>query len=336
MRQKEEYAALLLRNKISLLLDDLCAETTDSALAQDVRALSAQVMEQNPELTFTPKLAKSLMELTQRSIRQYKTAAEPNVAIMEYLDDARAILAGRQIENGGGSMSWLFKWIGGLFKGKEAKRIEELAKKAQAVKDLQGKIDKVYSEMQQLEREMDAYIRSCKGQPQDSIIFRENHRKWVGARQRLASKKQQYDELEKSLTAIDISDIATEHAKALEDIARQAGKAIENPEDLERLAAGAELAQQETGQRVDAVLGIAQAVLAHPSESEMSSDPEFVRLVAEQERRDAIAQMAGLETPAPATGAIDPEFARLVSDAPDEESGADGKVDGDSTKRDSN
>ncbi len=307
----EDYEILLIRNEISIMLDDLCATIRDSVTAQDIRHFSEHVMSLTPNFTFTAEIARNLKALTEKLRKEYKPLPNSGFQISEYLNDAYDVLNGTKQQIGGKRMGLFQK----IFSSKNAQREQEMAEKQAARKELNSKIDRIVAEIKDLEATMDVCVKNCAGQKPDSLSFRENHRKWEAAKQRLQSKRSLYEQLAKSLSAIDANEMLNDHVKEAKDITDATKQAIGDSSTIEENAVRLEVMTQENNALTDQINDVVSSISPLHSTAASVTDSEFLNMVAEQERKNALKEMSAAADPHADAEEADPEFMRQVAEA---------------------
>ena len=187
MYSSEDYKTLLLRNEISITLDDLISLIKSSSLSYEIRQFSNEVMETEPGFVFKYKQAKALKQKTEEVYRHYRSRVCSDIELMDYLDEAKSILKGKEITSEGSIMS-LFNNLKNLIKGKEIRR-------QQAIEELKQTYESVCDQIVQCEDGMKRAIQNGTGHSKDSMIYRDSAREYSRCKNKLVLLRQQQDQL---------------------------------------------------------------------------------------------------------------------------------------------
>ena len=306
MYSKDDYKILKLRNETSLYLDDLVALVTNSVLANQLREFSSEVMALTPGFTFNFRQAKSLKDLTAKKYKQYKDKAITDVDLMNYQNDANAILRGDEVEIGGSQVGIWDK----LVHGKEIKKKEALGK-------LEHDYRTVLRNIEECQEKMKRCVAASKGHSPDSAIYRSNERTWRAANNELTLLNQQATMLFKTLGEADRVRIIEEHKEQLKRMNTNTVTALGNEKDLIKLQAEAELESERSKATATRYENFGASIFEMAEdEQEVRTDSEFGAQVAAAEHRETLLDFAGAvaEEPAAQETAADDPFAAQVKD----------------------
>ena len=304
-----EDKILHLRNEISLYVDDLAAQVVNSSLAFNIRRFSDEIMELKPGFTFDLKQAKALREQTLKTVKQYVAKAIDDNALIEYLSDAQSILKGEIGHGGGTSMGILDKWL-----HNDDYKVKQLT---EVIKKQERDFKKVCEEIQAYDAEMKRCIEASRTCAPDSWEYRNNERKYNGAKEGKVLKKREAENINKALTQSVRELQLIQHKMATEEEAKNTPPV--SSDDLEKIIAtisgNQETLDDVAGTKADIIGGIMQE-----TETETRPDSEFARMVAAEQRRQDTMELSGLDIPKKEEN-FNPrsEFDRLVNDANDKD-----------------
>lgn len=312
MAHDEKDKILHLRNEISLCLDDLAAQVVNSSLASNIRRFSTEIMELEPGFTFGLSQARSLMDETRKTEKQYRAKAIDDTALMDYLNEAQSILKGETIPP---DRRVNFMGILNRVIHKEAYKENELKKK---IKELESECAKIDGMAENLRKEMKRCVDSSKNRAPDSPEYRTNERKYNAAKNELALVSIQSKNLNKMLEEAERELQLIRHGNAMKHQKEVADQVLVDPNKLEKKVGEAEITDRKIKDRLEESGSIGSS-LFEMSEPEVRLDSPFAAEVAASERRDAMMEMAGVDVPKEADAEHQSEFDRLVNDDNTEE-----------------
>ena len=295
----DEYKTLLLRNQISIRLDDLTAMIKSSSLSYEVRRFSNEVMETEPGFVFKYRQAQTLRRRTDEAYRQYeRPQTRSDTEIMNFLSEGRAILKGEDIPNGGNRMSF-FK---NLFSSKDLKR-------QQGRDTIESTYNKVCQQIAECEAGMQRAIQNGTGHSKDSMVYRDSAREYSRCKNQLVLLHQQLEQLTAALKKLDDIDNVRLFNQTQETISEAQTRAMGNQKENERELAKAGLYMEKARQEAQYNGQFGQSLYeAADTNAIPQMDSEFDAAVAQNELRkialeaDPTAQQATLED----------EFAKLT------------------------
>ncbi len=302
MYDKKEYETLLARNQISLMLDDMAAMTPGSSLAYDLREFSGEIMQIEPGFVFNLDQAKALRKRTDEAYKDMKQRGVNEVELMNYLSEARNILKGENIPNGGNRMGFFRK----IFNSKEIKQQE-----SRETLELQYK--EVCAKVMNCEQVMQRAIEKGAGHAKDSMVYRDSAREYSNAKNQLTLLRKQQEHLDALLTKINQIDTVKTFNKTQEIINNAGYTAMGNEKDNDMALTKATLNMEKMKDSIEDISLFGQELY---DSAEMTSlphvDSEFDAQVAKQEVRRAAVGLSSAN--APQAEPLD-EFAAAVSKA---------------------
>ena len=306
MKSAEEYKTLLLRNEVSIKLDDLTSLIKSSSLSYEVRQFSNEVMETEPGFVFKLKQAQDLKRRTDEVYKSYRAQTKDDVEVMDYLEVGRRILKGEDMPTGDRRdiVSILGK-VKELFNSKDIKR-------QQAIDALKRTYQAVSEEIVQCEDGMKRAIQNGTGHSKDSMVYRDSAREYNRCKNKLTLLRQQQDQLNGKLQKLDDIENVRLFTEMQESINKASQSAIGSETEHERMLAKAGLYMEKAKQdaQYDSTYG---RTLYEQAEANAipQTDSEFDAAVAQNERRVSMMNAAGINQ----EEQTDDEFAALTGNA---------------------
>lgn len=305
MYNSEDYKTLLLRNEISLRLDDLVTLIKSSSLSYEIRQFSNEVMETEPGFVFKRQQAKMLKKKTDDIYRRYRSRVCNDIELMNYLEGARSILKGEEITSEGSIMS-LLNNLKNLINSKEIKR-------QQAAEELKRAYENVCDQIVQCEDGMRRAVQNGTGHSKDSMVYRDSAREYSRCKNKLALLRQQQDQLSAKLQKLNDIENVRVFNQMEETIKKASQSAIGNDAENERILAKAGLYMEQARQDAQYDNMYGQNLYEQAEANAVpQADSEFDAAVAQNERRASIMDAAGVEMK---SSQIEDEFASLTGNA---------------------
>ncbi len=309
--RKENDRILEMRNETSLAVDDLAALVVNSALADDLRRLSEEIMEMNPGFAFTARQARELRDLTRQTLKQYAARAARNETLMDYCSRARTILKGDYNSLNGGVKMGL---LNNLLHGKENRQKETLLETERQYREICNRI-------QNCQEEMSRAIRNSTAVPPNSQAYRNNERAYSRAKEELKLLTQNEAHLSRVLESAGRIELLKQFRELQKDINKKSDVLLGSDKDRGMLEAGAELEREKTRNKLDKLEGFGSSIFDAEEEGPRTNS-EFGAAVAERARLDAVLEGAGVAVPEAESSAEPDSFAAMVN-AAKENGGAD-------------
>ena len=274
MANSEQERILSLRNQTSMLLDDLVALVTDSALAAELRNFSNEVMEKKPGIAFTMRQARELKEITERALRQYASGAIRDEDLVQLPMKAQTILQGQSLMNGGKQMGLLDK----VFHGKEIARKENLDQ-------LERQYRNVCEDILNCEKEMARCVEESRGVSPNSMTYRDHERTYMADERKLQLLQKQEGILRKTLDEAGRMEEILQFEKSMAAIQKATNIVLGGENSFRKAIAKAELNTEKVKGTVERFSELGNE-LYESDESETSrTSNSFGAKVAEEERR---------------------------------------------------
>lgn len=279
MANKDNYRILLLRNEVSLCLDDLVSLVVNSTLASQLRTFSSEVMELTPGFTFNMKKAVNLRDLTRKTLKQYAAHSITDVDLMNYFSEAHNIIKGETLQSGGSHMGIFDK----LLHGKEIKQKENLDK-------LEREYQDVCNQIAACRERMATCVAQCKGQDPTSRIYRDSERAWSSAKNELTLLEKQEAQLRQGLDTAREMFMIKDYAEKQKEFGKTIGSVLGDSKKSSLYVADAELQTSKIDGQLDSFSGLGDTLFQSMSESTRApiTNSEFGAQVAAEEHRDTL------------------------------------------------
>lgn len=275
MKNQENYHTLLLRNQTSLILDDLVALVINSALAEQLRTFSGELMDMTPGFTFTLKQAQRLKNEADKTLKGYSRGSITDDDLMIFLSNGKGILRGETLEIGGNNVSLFDK----LLHGKEIKKKEALT-------ETQKQYDDVCKQIDDCKATMDRCVAESRHLDPSSPVRRNHARTYDMQKRRLALLGKQEELLRKTLDEAGMLVAIEEHNKFMQETEKRVnvvlGSDAERTKKVEEVTARQDLLNERTS-RMDLA---SSSLFETPVSEEPITDTEFDALVAASEVRE--------------------------------------------------
>lgn len=232
MKNQENYHTLLLRNQTSLILDDLVALVINSALAEQLRTFSVELMDMTPGFTFTLKQAQRLKNEADKTLKGYSRGSITDDDLMIFLSNSKGILRGETLEIGGNNVSLFDK----LLHGKEIKKKE-------AQEQLEKKYNDICKQILECQDTMTRLVKEGENLDPSSPAFRNNERTYDMQERRLALLSKQEVNLRKGLEEIGQLQLIVEFTRNMKESKKQLDIALGNSAARDEVVAKGEMAQ---------------------------------------------------------------------------------------------
>lgn len=275
MNSQENYHTLLVRNQTSLCIDDLVALVVNSALADQLRTFSGELMDMTPGFTFTLKQAQRLKNEADKTLKNYIKGSITDDDLMTFLSNGKAILRGETLENGGSNVSFFDK----LLHGKEIKKRE-------AQEQLEKRYSDICSQIVKCQEEMTRYIEEGKNLDPSSIAFRNNERNFTVANNKLTLLSKQELNLRKGLEEIGQRKLIEEFTKAVEESAKQLNTALGTSAEREKLVVKGEIAHDNLTNQVAECTLSSSSLFENTQADEPIADSVYRAQVAASKTRE--------------------------------------------------
>ena len=289
MAKNENEKILSCRNRTSMCLDDLVAQVNNSTLANELRIFSDDVMKLKPGFAFDMKQARELKTATELALKQYIGGAGRDDDLIRYMADARTILQGKNIMNGGRQMGILDK----------VKQVADKVLRGNEIKKQQSidAMEKLYKETcEQIlasEKEMERCIRESRGASPDSMIYRNNERAYMNARNKIVMLRKQEGEIRKILDAADRRRMIETYNNVLKMAEKNADILIGDEASFSKMIAEAEVRGESLAKSIESTEMLGAGLFEEGEESPKASNA-FDEAMAEDERRRAMMMSAGI------------------------------------------
>ena len=315
MANRDNEKILSLRNQASMCLDDLVAQVTNSALAGELRIFSDDVMKLKPGFAFDMKQAKELKSAAELTLKQYTAGTVHDDELIRFMSDARVILQGKNLMNGGRQMGILDK----------AKQIADKVLHGEEIKKQQSidKMEQLYKETcEQIlasEKEMERCIRESRGMSPDSMTYRNNERAYMSAKNKIVLLRKQEGNLRKVLDEADRRKMIETYNDVLKTAGKNAGVVLGDEESFSKVIAEVEVRNESLTGAIENMASMGTGLFEQEEDASRTSN-EFGAAMAADERRRATMMSAGMTE-----GEIDAsekagqsEFADLVGKDPEQ------------------
>ena len=283
MENKEKEQILKFRNRTSILLDDLVSLVRNETLAGDLRVFNDLVMGMVPGIAFGLRQAKQLKELTERVLNQYASNAIRDDDLIRYSTDARMIMKGQSVMNGGNQMSLFDK----VFHGKEIKRQEKL-------NQMRRRYQELCEDILACEKEKERCIRESRGASPDSMTYRNNERAYMAAKNKIILLQKQEDMLRKALDEAEKMEVLRKAAKDSTEISHLTDELLGDEKNVSKDIATWETHKEKMTNAAENLGLMTSDVFAMDETLGTRTDNEFGLMMAEDERRQAAFMSAGV------------------------------------------
>ena len=281
--REDNYKILCLRNEASRSIDDLTAEVINSALAQELRQLSQEVIEQTPGFIFNMKGALTLRDLSARTLRQYRARQITDVDLMQFCADTQSIFSGSYETPGfqaGIQPGQIIYQITHRKEIRQKENMEALEKKYREVSD------KILAR----ETEMNHCVQASVHCPPDSQAYRDNERAYTNAQNHVTLLKKQQQIIEQALEAADREKLVKEFARQQDEISRMADAVLGRQSDYERVVAKAQMQGEQLNERLQSAAETGAELFRQQPKAAPATDSEFGAKVAMLQRQTEMAQ----------------------------------------------
>ena len=290
MADKENEKILGYRNQTSMLLDDLVALVRDDTLAGELRVFSSDVMELKPGFAFGLKQAKELKDLTERTLRQYAARAIRDDDLIRYSSEARMVLQGEDLTNGGRHMGLLDKakqTADKMLHGKEIKKQQNI-----------DQMEKMYREtcekIMACEQEMTRCVQESRGLSPDSMKYRNNERSYMNAKNNMILLRKSEAQIRKLLDETDRRKMIEDYNKLLKGAGKIAGDVLGDEKSFSEVIASVEVYGEKLSSSVENMAMMGTDLFEMNEEDNARADNPFKAEVAAEERRYATMASAGV------------------------------------------
>lgn len=283
MAGNENDRILRLRNETSLYLDDLVALVVNSSLSFDLRLFSGEIMEMRPGFAFSLKQAKTLRDMTQKILEQYRAQAIQDSDLMNYLSNAKMILKNGEQKNEGGKQMSIFNK---LLHGKEIKQQETLEKLEQSYKDI---CEKILS----CENDMARCIENARGCAPESLTYRNNERIYNNASNKLKLLTKQEKQMREILERAEQVSLVKDFKEQQEELKQVMGIVLGSGESMSRVIAEINNNDDKIKEKLSGFEEL-DVMMAEEPEETVRHESEFGVQVASSERRRELMNAAGV------------------------------------------
>ena len=302
----EEYKTLLLRNEVSIKLDDLTSLIKSSSLSYEVRQFSNEVMETEPGFVFKLRQAQDLKRRTDEVYKNYKTQTHSDVEVMDYLEMGRRILKGEDIPGDRRDIMSILGKVKDLLNSKDIKR-------QQAIDELKRTYQAVCEQIVQCEDGMKRAIQNGTGHSKDSMVYRDSAREYSRCKNKLTLLRQQQEQLNGKLQKLDDIENVRRFTEMQDSINKASQHAIGNDTENERILAKAGLYMEKAKQDAQYDSSFGRSLYEQAEANAVpQTDSEFDAAVAQNERRVSIMNATGIDQE---QQQLDDEFAALTGNA---------------------